>query len=156
MSSIPSISGVYTNTYLKKVYYGPACTKDALPEAVKLLSKTQKAFIITGQSLASKTDVVTKVEKALGSAHAGTSANIGQHAPVENIREALAVMRSKNADVIVGEYIRHDVSISDCSILSQPSEVALLSMQPRLSPFFPMTKMRKPRTTTMNVLFFLL
>lgn len=97
-------TGAYSNTYLRKVFYGPGCTSTALPEALTLLGTTSKrAYIITGKSLATKTDVVKTVESVLGRAHAGTSASIGQHAPVEGIRAALADVRAKNADVLVGE-----------------------------------------------------
>lgn len=104
MSSLSVSSGSYTNTYLRKVYHGPGCTAEALPEALSLLaSSTRRAYIITGKSLATKTNVVKTVEQILGDAHVGTSSNIGQHAPVEDIRAALKEVREKKADVLVGE-----------------------------------------------------
>lgn len=39
-----------------------------------------KAFIITGQSLSTKTPVIKDAEACLGSAHVGTFNKIGQHA----------------------------------------------------------------------------
>lgn len=58
MTSVAPPTGVYTNTHLQKVYWGPGCTSRALPEAVNLLSKTKKALILTGNSLANKTNVI--------------------------------------------------------------------------------------------------
>jgi thiamine pyrophosphate-dependent acetolactate synthase large subunit-like protein len=60
MTSVAPPSGVFTNSALQKVYWGPGCTEKALNEAVDLLSKTKKVFILTGNSLANKTDVIKK------------------------------------------------------------------------------------------------
>ena len=59
-TTVPTSSGVYNNTNLQKVYWGPGCTATALPEAIDLLSKTKKALILTGNSLATKTDVIKR------------------------------------------------------------------------------------------------
>ncbi|UZJ57386.1 hypothetical protein CBS101457_006706 [Exobasidium rhododendri] len=101
MTSVTAPSGSYTNTPLQKVYWGPKCVAQALPEAVDLLSKTKKALIITGNSLANKTSIVKDIEKILGSSHAATYSNIGQHAPVEGIKEALKLMKDNGADVLI-------------------------------------------------------
>jgi alcohol dehydrogenase class IV len=93
--------GSYTNTIVRKVFWGPKCLDSALPEALGLLSKNQRAVIITGNSLATKTDVVRKVEKILGDAHAGTYSNIGQHAPVAQIRSVVESLQKNRADVLV-------------------------------------------------------
>ena len=45
------------------------------------------------------------IEKILGSSHACTYSKIGQHAPIENIKEAMKLMQEKGADVIVGAFI---------------------------------------------------
>ena len=58
MAAITPPSGVYTNTHLQKVYWGPGCAVKALPEAVGSLSKTKKALVLTGNSLATKTSVI--------------------------------------------------------------------------------------------------
>lgn len=39
----------------------------------------------------------------LGSSHAATFSDIGQHAPVEGIQAARKLMHDKGADVIVGK-----------------------------------------------------
>ncbi|PWN35674.1 Dehydroquinate synthase-like protein [Meira miltonrushii] len=91
----------YTQTFLKRVFWGPNCLESALPDALSLVSKNKKALIITGRSLDKKTDVVRQVEKVLGPAHAGTFANIGQHAPIADIRQVVEQVRQQKADVLV-------------------------------------------------------
>lgn len=67
-----------------------------------LPSEKSKAFIITGTSLANKTDLIKQVEELLGSRHAATYSKIGQHAPIKQLDEATElVMNDKNVDTIV-------------------------------------------------------
>lgn len=61
----------------------------------------KRAFIITGNSLMTRTDVVTKVVQALGPLYIGTFSNIRQHSPQSDIAQATEQMRSLNADVLV-------------------------------------------------------
>lgn len=54
-----------------------------------LPSQSSKAFIITGNSLATKTPLIKQVESLLGShRHAGTFSKITEHAPVAQLDEA--------------------------------------------------------------------
>lgn len=50
-----------------------------MDEVIAKLGAT-KAFIITGQSLSTRTPVIKEAEASLGSAHVGTFNKIGQHA----------------------------------------------------------------------------
>jgi alcohol dehydrogenase class IV len=102
-SEVAAPSGLYTNTHLQKVYWGPGCTTEKLPEAIDLLSKTKKALILTGNSLATKTNIIKEIEQILGSSHSVTFSKIGQHAPIEGIKEAMKLMQDNGADIIVGE-----------------------------------------------------
>ena len=54
-------------------------TAKKLPEIIAKLG-CSKAFIITGQSLSTKTPVIKDAEQCLGSSHVGTFNKIGQHA----------------------------------------------------------------------------
>ena len=64
--------------------------------------KDSKAFIITGKSLATKTPLVKQVEELLGSQHAGTFSNIGEHAPVKQLDEATALVeKDSSIDTVV-------------------------------------------------------
>lgn len=81
-------------------YYGPESVKQHLIES--LGSESSKAFIITGNSLATKTPLVKQVEELLGSKHAGTFSKIGQHAPVEQLDEATElVKKDSKIDTII-------------------------------------------------------
>lgn len=98
-------TGVYRNTLLQAVYFGPGCIGSSLPAAVEALNlRNKKAFILTGKSLATKTNVIKRVQEVLaakGYYSGETYFEIGEHAPVAGIREALERIQSSNADVIV-------------------------------------------------------
>lgn len=108
MATTTASSGAYSTSKLQRVYWGPDCVSNALPDSLKLLSETNqvrgevRALVMTGNSLATKTDIVKKVEAALGSAHAATYAKIGQHSPLEGIQEAQALFNEKKANVLIG------------------------------------------------------
>jgi len=79
--------------------YGQGTAKK-LNEVIEKLGAS-KAFIITGQSLSTKTPVIKDVEASLGSAHVGTFNKIGQHAPIGAIREATELVKASGADVLI-------------------------------------------------------
>ncbi|GCE24087.1 iron-containing alcohol dehydrogenase [Dictyobacter kobayashii] len=61
----------------------------------------QRVFVVTGHSLATQTDVVQKVEQALGSLHVGTFADIHQHTPKSDVARAVEQVHKLNADVLL-------------------------------------------------------
>ncbi len=61
----------------------------------------QRVFLITGNSLATQSDVVTRVEQALGSLHVGTFSSIRQHSPKGDVAQAAEQARNLKADVLV-------------------------------------------------------
>lgn len=65
--------------------------------------ENDQAFIITGSSLATKTPLIKQVEQLLGPKHhAGTFANIKQHAPVAQLDEATdLVAKDSSIDTII-------------------------------------------------------
>ncbi|KAJ7477215.1 alcohol dehydrogenase IV [Mycena galericulata] len=89
-------SGSYgwTDT-LKTVYYGPGCLMQTLG--------VKKGLIVTGRSLYTKTDVVTKVEEILKAhnAYAGVFTEIGEHTPIAGINACIKVFQDSGADFIV-------------------------------------------------------
>ncbi|KAF9632215.1 Alcohol dehydrogenase iron-type [Lasiodiplodia theobromae] len=95
------LSGLWKPTHLKALWYGPNSVKNHLLES--LPAENSKAFIVTGSSLATKTPLIQQVEQQLGSKHhAGTFANIKQHAPVAQLDEATeAVIKDPNIDTII-------------------------------------------------------
>lgn len=96
-------------------------TAKKLKDVIEKLGAS-KAFIITGQSLSTKTPVIKEAEESLGSSHVGTFNKIGQHAyvpqnscweklcfadteggnrPISAIREATELVKAAQADVLI-------------------------------------------------------
>lgn len=61
----------------------------------------RRALVLTGRTLATKTDLVARVERALGAAHAGTFAECGQHVPAGTVDACVAQAKDAQADVLV-------------------------------------------------------
>lgn len=94
------LSGLYAPTQLQKLFYGPASVPTHLLSC--LPSSSSKAFIITGNSLATKTPLVKQVEDLLGDRHAGTFSRIGEHAPVAQLDEATTLVENDtNIDTVI-------------------------------------------------------
>ncbi|KAF8558050.1 Dehydroquinate synthase-like protein [Imleria badia] len=101
--SIHNLHGSYAyHDTLKGVYYGPGCVHTALPTLLAVLGAS-KAFVVTGNSLREKTNVVTNVERILkdNGAFSATFSEIGQHAPVQGIIRGIEAFRAAGADIIV-------------------------------------------------------
>ena len=60
-----------------------------------------KPFIVTGNSLATKTDVIEQVKKAAGCQIAGVFASIKQHAPIQDIKNAVDELKKSKGDGII-------------------------------------------------------
>jgi alcohol dehydrogenase class IV len=94
------LSGLWQPTQLQKLHYGPDSVKQHLLDC--LPKDSSKAFIITGNSLATKTPLVKQVEELLGSKHAGTFSKIGEHAPVAQLDEATElVTKGDSVDTVI-------------------------------------------------------
>ncbi|KAK5316314.1 hypothetical protein LTR70_006268 [Exophiala xenobiotica] len=86
-SSLSPLQGLYKPNALKGLYYGSGTVQSHLLSC--LPCPDSKAFIITGNSLATKTPLIAQLEDLLTpTRHAGTFANIKQHAPVAQLDEA--------------------------------------------------------------------
>ncbi|KAF2627837.1 alcohol dehydrogenase [Macroventuria anomochaeta] len=94
-----SAMGTYRASPAKLMLYGNGTTSQ-LRSVVTQLCGT-KAFVVTGQSLYEKTPVLKNVEKQLDDMHGGTFYKIGQHAPIQLIREATAMMSKSGCDILV-------------------------------------------------------
>lgn len=92
--------GTYAYTCNQTVQFGPGSAATSLPKLLKKFS-IGKALIVCGKSLATKTDVISRIEKILGPCHAGTFTEIGQHAPFSGIEMGLAEYQSRGADCII-------------------------------------------------------
>ncbi|GAC1360330.1 MAG: iron-containing alcohol dehydrogenase [Ktedonobacteraceae bacterium] len=61
----------------------------------------QRALLVTGNSLATRTKVVDRVTEALGALHAGTFHDIRQHAPKSDVARAADLARAQQVDILV-------------------------------------------------------
>lgn len=96
-SSNSPLSGLWQpQTQLKHLHYGPSCVEKHLLSS--LPSETSEVFIITGNSIATKTPLVQQLQTLLRDRHAGTFTKIRQHAPVADIDEATEMIAS-NASI---------------------------------------------------------
>jgi alcohol dehydrogenase class IV len=95
------LSGLWRPTHLKALYYGSNSVSEHLLSTIP--SDSSKAFIVTGNSLATKTPLIKQVENLLGAEkHAGTFSKIGEHAPVAQLDEATdLVEKNPNIDTII-------------------------------------------------------
>ena len=94
-SSFP-LSGLWQpHHHLKYLYYGPSCVQKHLLSTLPLQSS--KVFIITGNSIATKTPLLQHLETLLGSHHVGTFSNIKQHTPVAEIDQATEIVASDSS-----------------------------------------------------------
>ena len=99
-SSQNPLQGLYKPTHLQRLYYGSDSVKEHLLEC--LPSDSSKAFIITGSSLANKTNLIKQVEELLGSKHVATYSKIGQHAPIKQLDEATELVKKDSSiDTII-------------------------------------------------------
>ncbi|KAF2133076.1 alcohol dehydrogenase [Dothidotthia symphoricarpi CBS 119687] len=94
-----STKGMYRASPAKLMMYGRG-TSNQLSDVIAELGGT-KAFIVTGRSLNEKTPVIRNIEKSLGSKHGGTFSKIGQHAPIQGIREATESMSKSGCDILI-------------------------------------------------------
>ncbi|KAL3426723.1 maleylacetate [Phlyctema vagabunda] len=94
-----SLNGIYPASPVRFMIYGRG-TANNLKETIKKIGAS-KAFIITGNSLATKTPVIADIERTLGDAHAGTFSGIGQHTPIADIRQASKLVQESRADVLI-------------------------------------------------------
>src|SRR6266568_1020027 len=84
---------------MPRVVYGCGRVEE-LPAQVDQLG-AKRAFVITGQSLATKTDLVRQIEGLLGERHVGTYAETKQHVPGRGVLEAARQARGVGADILI-------------------------------------------------------
>lgn len=93
------LAGSFVCTATEAVHFGlPAA--QAVAETASARG-TRRAFLIASSTLAAQTDEIAAVERALGTAHAGTFTGIGAHVPRADVIAAAAAARQADADLIV-------------------------------------------------------
>ena len=101
MLSVPKqeLHGQFAMLPMDDVHFGSGSV-GKLPAALEQYG-VNRAVIITGNSLAQKTDLVERVESATGGRTAGVFFETSQHVPRESVIAATDFARSKNADAII-------------------------------------------------------
>lgn len=89
----------YKFPMLEKVIFGAGALAKVDDELDRL--GKQRALILTGKSLSTKTDLVGRLETLLGTRWAGTNNGIRQHVPSQTVRAAVAQAREVGADAII-------------------------------------------------------
>lgn len=93
------IHGEYFFLPQEHVLFG-AGSLSALADEVRRIGG-QRVLVITGNSLMTQSDVVTRVVETLGPLHAGTFSNIRQHSPQSDVAQAVEQARTLHADILV-------------------------------------------------------
>ena len=93
------VSGEYSYLPIERVHFGPGSIARLAEELDKI--KSQRPFIITGQTIAKKTRLVDTVEKASGRKLAGVFSSIKQHAPISGIKQAIGEVQRARADSLI-------------------------------------------------------
>ncbi|MBT5675012.1 MAG: iron-containing alcohol dehydrogenase [Rhodospirillaceae bacterium] len=101
MLSVPKqkLNGQFAMLPMDDVHFG-AGSVEKLGTALEQYD-VKRAVIITGNSLAQKTDLVAKVEAAAGGRTVGVFSETSQHVPRETVIAAADFARAKNADAII-------------------------------------------------------
>ncbi|KAI9659691.1 MAG: hypothetical protein M1831_003589 [Alyxoria varia] len=87
-SSNNPLSGLWQPAFqLKNLHYGPSCVQNHLLSVLPSQT-TSHVFIITTNSIASKTPLLQRLQHLLGTQYAGTFSHISQHAPVAEVDAA--------------------------------------------------------------------
>jgi alcohol dehydrogenase len=92
-------SGEYTYLPIERVYFGSGSISKLRNELDRIGSL--RPFLVTGQSIAQKTDLITRIEHAAGRKLTGVFSEIKQHAPMSGIRRAATAVREAKADSVI-------------------------------------------------------
>lgn len=99
-STLNPLAGFWRPTHLAGMYYGAGSVDKYILKA--LPSDKSKAIIVTGNSLATKTDLIKQVEQRLGSQHVATFSQIKQHSPIVQLDEILSqIINDDDIDTVI-------------------------------------------------------
>jgi len=99
MAWASGISGTLIFPPQEKVIFGQGSVKQLAAEVDRLGRK--RAFVITGTTIAKKTDLLTRVQEILGPRLVGTFFPLSQHVPRRDVITAAFQAREVKADVLV-------------------------------------------------------
>jgi alcohol dehydrogenase class IV len=99
MEVASGLQGVFTFLPQERVIFGQGSLTQLAAEIDRL--GCQRAFVITGTTIATKTDLLGRMQEVLGPRFAGVFYPIGQHTPRPDVIAAAARARDVNADILV-------------------------------------------------------
>ena len=94
-----AIKGAFTFLPQERVIFGAGCVTQLAAEIERL--GCQRAFVITGSTMATKTNLLTRLQEILGSRYVGVFYPMSQHVPREDVIAAASRARAAHADVLV-------------------------------------------------------
>ncbi|MBI4308307.1 MAG: iron-containing alcohol dehydrogenase [Chloroflexi bacterium] len=97
----PVLEGEANIPAATKVVYGPNKAFTAINQELDEVGAA-RAFIITGNTLANKTDLVPQLAQALGKRCVGIFDSTRQHTPRSGVIEAARMAKKAGADILVG------------------------------------------------------
>jgi alcohol dehydrogenase class IV len=93
------VTGEYSYLPIERVHFGPGSISRLSEELDKI--RSQRPFVITGQTIAEKTRLLDIVEKASGRKLVGVFSGIKQHAPISDIKRAIGEAQRTRADSLI-------------------------------------------------------
>jgi alcohol dehydrogenase class IV len=99
MEFTSGLQGAFTFLPQERVIFGKGSVAQLATEIDRL--GCQRAFVITGTTIATKTDLLRQVQEVLGPRFVGVFYPIAQHTPRPDVVAAAARARAVNADVLV-------------------------------------------------------
>ena len=99
MSGFQVLNGEYSYLPIERVHFGPGSIERLSEELDR--AGSERPFIITGQTIANKTNLLDTVESASGRKIAGVFSGIKQHAPISGIRQATLEARKAKTDSLI-------------------------------------------------------
>jgi maleylacetate reductase len=99
MEFASGIQGAFTFLPQERIIFGKGSVAQLAAEIDRL--GCQRAFVITGTTIATKTDLLGRLQEVLGPRFAGVFYPIAQHTPRPDVVAAAARARAVNADVLV-------------------------------------------------------
>ncbi len=92
-------AGTHQFLPIERVHFGPGCLRGLGAELDRL--GLRRALVITGTSIATRTDLLWYVEQALGPRHAASYTGARQHVPLSTVEEALELAKLAEIDCLL-------------------------------------------------------
>ena len=93
------VSGEYSYLPIERVHFGPGSISRLAEELDRI--RSQRPFVITGQTIAEKTNLIDTVEKASGRKLVGIFSGVKQHSPISGTKRAIDDAQRARADSLI-------------------------------------------------------